>query len=81
MSHNGPNIGSGAVRNTIEKIQPIITLHGHVHESPYISGDWVEHIGETICVNPGQGDKLPAVIVDLISSNEVYLKHTIFGEY
>ena len=34
LSHNGPNIGSGAVRNIIEKIQPIITLHGHVHESP-----------------------------------------------
>jgi uncharacterized protein len=41
-------IGSKAVRNLIEKYQPLLGLHGHVHES---SGK--AKLGRTICVNPG----------------------------
>jgi Icc-related predicted phosphoesterase len=43
----GP-VGSKAVRKAIEKYQPIIGLHGHIHESP---GSL--KIGRTYCVNPG----------------------------
>lgn len=41
-------IGSRAVRAAIERYQPLLSLHGHVHESP-----GVERIGRTLCVNPG----------------------------
>lgn len=41
-------IGSVAVREAIERHQPLLALHGHVHESPAI-----ERIGRTLCVNPG----------------------------
>ena len=41
-------IGSVAVREAIERYQPLLALHGHVHESPAI-----ERIGRTLCVNPG----------------------------
>jgi Icc-related predicted phosphoesterase len=41
-------VGSVAVRKIIEKHQPLLGLHGHVHES---SG--VERIGRTLCINPG----------------------------
>lgn len=40
--------GSQAVRNTIEKHQPLLGLHGHIHE-----GKGVAQIGKTICLNPG----------------------------
>jgi len=42
------SVGSVAVRKVIETHQPLLGLHGHVHES---SG--VERIGRTLCVNPG----------------------------
>ena len=42
------HVGSKGVRNVIEKYQPILGLHGHIHES---SG--FEKIGKTICLNPG----------------------------
>jgi len=32
----------------IEKYQPLIGLHGHIHESP-----GMYKIGRTVCVNPG----------------------------
>jgi Icc-related predicted phosphoesterase len=40
--------GSTAVRKIIEKYQPLISLHGHIHES---SG--FIKIGRTQCLNPG----------------------------
>lgn len=40
--------GSEAVRTLIEKYQPLIALHGHIHESRGTA-----RIGKTICINPG----------------------------
>lgn len=41
------HIGSIAIKNFIEEKQPLITLHGHVHESARITGAWKEKIGNT----------------------------------
>jgi len=40
--------GSEAVRAVIEEFQPLIALHGHIHESRGIA-----KIGKTVCINPG----------------------------
>ncbi|RCK76753.1 MAG: hypothetical protein ANABAC_3178 [Anaerolineae bacterium] len=40
--------GSIAVRKFIEKVQPLLTLHGHIHESPGHA-----RIGRTLCINAG----------------------------
>ncbi len=39
--------GSIAIRRFIEKRQPHITLHGHIHESVRLTGSWHEQIGWT----------------------------------
>jgi len=39
--------GSIAIRCFIEKRQPLITLHGHIHESARITGSWRERLGRT----------------------------------
>jgi Icc-related predicted phosphoesterase len=39
--------GSIAVRRFIESRQPLVTLHGHIHESARITGSWKEMIGRT----------------------------------
>jgi Icc-related predicted phosphoesterase len=41
-------VGSHAIRRVIEEYQPLISLHGHVHESPGIA-----EIGRTTVINPG----------------------------
>ncbi len=43
----GP-VGSTAVRRIIETYQPLLSVHGHIHES---SGE--RRIGETLAINPG----------------------------
>jgi Icc-related predicted phosphoesterase len=40
--------GSASVRRAIETHQPLLGLHGHIHESP-----GVIKIGRTTCINPG----------------------------
>jgi uncharacterized protein len=62
-------LGSTAVREAIEKHQPTLSLHGHIHES---RGN--TRIGKTLCINPGssyeQGELLGAV-VDLEGGKKV----------
>jgi hypothetical protein len=41
------HIGSIAVNRFIEARQPLVTLHGHVHESAGITGSWRDKIGRT----------------------------------
>ncbi len=41
------HVGSIAVRRFIEKRQPRITLHGHIHESARLTGSWKDRIGNT----------------------------------
>jgi Icc-related predicted phosphoesterase len=41
------HVGSVAIRRFIERRQPLVTLHGHVHESARLSGTWREQIGRT----------------------------------
>ncbi|MBV8733585.1 MAG: metallophosphoesterase family protein, partial [Solirubrobacterales bacterium] len=43
----GP-VGSTAVRRIVEDYQPLLTIHGHIHES---GGE--RKIGKTLCINPG----------------------------
>lgn len=51
MSGSAPKmipVGSTAVREAIERYQPLLALHGHVHESAGAT-----RIGRTLCINPG----------------------------
>ncbi len=54
-------VGSTAVRDAIERFQPALSLHGHIHECRA-----TKRLGRTLCVNPGssyeQGQLLGAVI-------------------
>ncbi|MCK4340831.1 MAG: metallophosphoesterase [Phycisphaerae bacterium] len=72
-------IGSRAVRHFIEERQPLVSLHGHVHEAPEISESFIDRVGETLCINPGQShDRLQAVLFEAERPVET-LRHTVFA--
>ncbi len=80
LIHGEVHVGSREVRKFLEARQPLLSLHGHIHESPAVSGKFADRLGHTICVNPGQrmGSTLHAVwfrLDDLESS----LTHTLLG--
>jgi Icc-related predicted phosphoesterase len=56
-------VGSTAVRDAILEYQPLLSLHGHIHESRN-----TQKIGRTVSINPGSSYtdwSLQGVIVDL----------------
>jgi Icc-related predicted phosphoesterase len=71
MISNGRTVGSDSVYNFLKKNQPLLSLHGHIHESPDVSGKWCSKLEKTICIQPGQSahyeDYLVYVMIDLKS--------------
>ena len=62
---DGREVGSKAVYNFLRKYQPRLSLHGHIHESPEVSGQWHAKFGNTICIQPGQLNGFTYVTIDL----------------
>jgi len=74
---DGTHVGSKAIRNFIEEQQPFLTLHGHIHESPKISGSYTDKIGKTICINIGSSypeNKLNCIIIDIDNLDVKYME-------
>jgi Icc-related predicted phosphoesterase len=69
-------VGSTAVRQIIEEYQPLLGLHGHIHES---RGD--THIGRTLCINSGSeynSGRIHGVTVSL-TSDAVVSRQFVIG--
>lgn len=60
------NVGSKAVRDLIMKYQPLVGLHGHIHES---GGHCF--LGRTLCLNPGSDYQKGAFKAYLIELNKM----------
>jgi Icc-related predicted phosphoesterase len=60
------HIGSIAVRRFMEQRRPWLGLHGHVHESPRLTGRWTDQIGPTALISAAHdGPELALVRFDL----------------
>ncbi len=69
-------VGSRAARQIIEEYQPLLTLHGHIHESRGITT-----IGRTTCINPGSdyaSGRIHGAIVKL-SDHNVIMRQLVIG--
>ena len=61
----GTGVGSKALYEFLKKHQPKLALHGHIHESPEVTGRWHAKIGRTICIQPGQLNGFTYVTIEL----------------
>jgi len=59
------HVGSIAIQRFIRDRQPLVTLHGHVHESARLTGTWHEKIGRTYAFSAAHdGPELALVCFD-----------------
>ena len=59
------HVGSIAIKRFIEKRQPRLTLHGHVHESATLTGAWMDTINSTTMISAAHdGPELSLVRFD-----------------
>ena len=56
------HVGSIAVQRFIKNKQPLITLHGHVHESAKITGSWHDRLGNTYAFSAAHDGKELALV-------------------
>ncbi len=61
--------GSEAIFNFLKQRQPLLALHGHIHESHDVSNIWMASLDNTICIQPGQtrygNEQVIYVLLDL----------------
>ncbi|MFX1280809.1 MAG: metallophosphoesterase [Promethearchaeota archaeon] len=73
VTFTGLKVGSVAEYNFMKENQPKMSFHGHIHESPNVSGIWFSQVGKTICIQPGQSQQhentVSYVLVDLETMN------------
>lgn len=86
VTGNERHVGSFAVKEFIERYQPYLTLHGHIHETVDMSGDFKSKIGKTWCMSAGnhnEDSKLSVLVLDLnnlINVKRVKLPCTSLGK-
>lgn len=72
-------VGSRAVRQFLVQRSPRLALHGHMHESPLVTGIYAQRIGDTLAINPGQAhEQLHAVLLDTADPRNT-LRHSVLG--
>lgn len=60
------HVGSIGIRRFIEERQPLLTLHGHIHESANITNSWKDRIGRTYTFSAAHdGPELALIRFDL----------------
>lgn len=84
MIDSESHIGSRALREFIIKTQPKVSLHGHAHRSPSLSGGFFAMLGKTYAINPGQAvpdseDPLHYVTFELDCILPT-LTHSVYGK-
>lgn len=79
---SGYKVGSRAILKFIEEYQPLITIHGHIHESPeYTNLTWFKKVIGTMCIQGGQmGFDVHYVVIEVEDGKIMNMRHSIYGE-
>jgi Icc-related predicted phosphoesterase len=68
--------GSIAIQRFIKSRQPLLTLHGHIHESSRLTGSWVDRVDKTLCFSAAHdGPELALVRFDPNRLDEATREH------
>lgn len=78
----GDKVGSPLVFKFISERQPLLTIHGHIHEAPrYNGGIWAARVGSTTSIQAGQlDDELCYVNLELNDDGILSISHSVYGD-
>ncbi|MFX0071731.1 MAG: hypothetical protein ACFFAO_11640, partial [Candidatus Hermodarchaeota archaeon] len=84
VCHDGRTVGSEAVYRFLEKYQPFMSFHGHIHECPEVSGKWYNYLGRTLCIQPGQShhheNYLVYAIINIKNTSDISLERKVVNK-
>ena len=75
----GYKAGSKDMAEFLKNSHAYMSFHGHIHESPNMSGKWHNKLGETICIQPGQTERGEEQIIYAIvdTDNDSFERYTL----
>ena len=78
---SGQDVGSPDVLDFLDRHQPILSCHGHIHESPEAPGGrWAMAVADTLALQPGQlGSRLHYVMCQVAPGAVTDVRHSIYG--
>lgn len=77
---HGEEVGSKAITFFVEHNNPMLTIHGHIHESPEVTGIWKKQVGDTLVIQNGQLHRdLYYSMVKIEDDRILEVKHSIYG--
>ncbi len=74
------HVGSKAIKKIIKEKQPLVSLHGHIHETVKLSGNFIEKIGNTLSISSGNDNidkKISIVEFNLFNPRETIKRCSI----
>ena len=74
------DIGSVDIYEFLKDKQPLLSLHGHIHEAPDTEkGNWINQIHHTVCIQTGQTelDDKDLVYAELDLQKQEYLRKIV----
>ena len=77
---SGDIVGSKAIVSFLKETNAYMSFHGHIHESPKMSGKWFAEIGNTISIQPGQTEKDEKDIIFVLIDTESGEKERIIKD-
>ncbi len=79
---SGDYVGSPAIYKFLSERQPLLSVHGHIHEAPDVNGQiWAGKIGKTLCIQAGQLDgDVHYVMFNLTDGAIKNLNHSGYGK-
>jgi uncharacterized protein len=76
---SGLTVGSKSITKFILDNQPLLTIHGHIHESPVYTNRWNLQMDKTWVVQAGQVEyDLHYVMIDIEDNKVKSMKHSIY---
>lgn len=80
---SGARAGSSAVYDFLLRRQPLLSVHGHIHEAPLVNGNiWAKNLGRTLCIQAGQPDgEIFYAAFELLDGGIENLRHSVYGSY
>jgi Icc-related predicted phosphoesterase len=63
------HVGSIAIQRFINERQPLLTLHGHIHEASTITGNWSEKMGNTLALSASYDSREHLALVEFDLEN------------
>jgi uncharacterized protein len=72
------HVGSIAISRWIQDRQPLLTLHGHIHESTRRTGEWRQQMGRTWMMN-GASNQAQACLLEMESDDLESATRTLYA--